>query len=107
MVILCQISPELATSSQALHEHVVSAAFERLNTFASLALSTSASTFSSFRTMDSRRKGLRVSFAFCQKSYLPDGRVKETVATVEKLSDLWKPVAMDRVPPFVMNCSCN
>ena len=62
--------------------------------------------FSSLRTMDSKRKGLRVSFAFFQRNYLPDGRVNETVATVEELSDLWKPGAMDGIPPFVMNCNC-
>ena len=62
--------------------------------------------FSSMRTMDSKRKGLRVSFAFFQRNYLPDGRVNETVATVEELSDLWKPGALDRIPPFVMNCNC-
>ena len=44
--------------------------------------------FSSLRTMNSKRKGLRVSFAFFQKNYLPDGRMNETVAKVEKLSDL-------------------
>ena len=38
--------------------------------------------FSSLRTMVSERKRLRVSFAFFQ-NYLPDGRVNETVATVE------------------------
>ena len=47
--------------------------------------------FSALRTMDSERKGLRVSFAFFQKNYLPDGRVNETFATVEELKDLWKP----------------
>ena len=62
--------------------------------------------FSSLRTMDSKRKGLRVSFAFFQRNYLPDGRVNETVATVEELSDLLKPGAMDGSPPFVMNCNC-
>ena len=62
--------------------------------------------FSSLRTMNSKRKGLRVSFAFLQRNYLPDGRVNETVATVEELSDLWKPGAMDGAPPFVMNCNC-
>ena len=62
--------------------------------------------FSSLRTMDSKRKGLRVSFAFFQRNYLQDGRVNETVATVEELSDLWKPGAMDGLPPFVMNCNC-
>ena len=62
--------------------------------------------FSSLRTMDSKRKGLLVSFAFFQKNYLQDGRVNETVAKVEELSDLWKPGAMDGVPPFVMNCDC-
>ena len=63
--------------------------------------------FSSLRTMNSKGKGLRVSFAFFQKNYLPDGRVIETVAMVEELSDLWKPGAMDGIPPFVMNCNCN
>ena len=62
--------------------------------------------FSSLRTMDSKRKGLCVSFAFFQRNYLPGGRVNETVATVEELSDLWKPGAMDEFPPFVMNCNC-
>ena len=62
--------------------------------------------FSSLRTMDSKRKGSCVSFAFFQRICLPDGRVNETVPTVEELSDLWKPVAMDGIPPFVMNCNC-
>ena len=60
---------------------------------------------SSLRRMDSGRKGLRVSFAFFQRNYLPDGRLNEIVATVEELSDLWKPGAMDGIPPFVMNCN--
>ena len=34
--------------------------------------------FSSLRTMDSKRKGLRVSFAFFQRNYLPDGRLNES-----------------------------
>ena len=62
--------------------------------------------FSSLRTMDSKRKGLLVSFAFFQRNYLQDGRVNETYATVEELSDLWKLAATDGVPPFVMNCNC-
>ena len=62
--------------------------------------------FSSLRTMNSKRKRLRVSFAFFQRNYLPDGRVNDTVATVEELSDLWKPEAMDGAPLFVMNCKC-
>ena len=62
--------------------------------------------FSSLLRMDRKRKGLRVSFAFFQRNYLPDGRVNETVGTVEELSDLWKPAAMDRFPPYVMNCNC-
>ena len=62
--------------------------------------------FSSLRTMNSKRKALRVSFAFFQRNYLPDGRMNETVAKVEELSDLWKPGAMDGTPPFVMNCNC-
>ena len=61
--------------------------------------------FSSLRTMDSKKKGLSVRFVFFQRIYLPDGRVNETVATVEELSDLWKPGAMDGMPPFVMNCT--
>ena len=56
--------------------------------------------------MYSKKKGLRFSFAFFQTNYLADGRVNETIATVEELSDLWKPGAMDGIPPFVMNCSC-
>ena len=62
---------------------------------------------SSVRTMDSKRQGLRVSFALSQRNYLPDGRVNETVATVEELNDLWKLGAMDGIPPFEMNCNCH
>ena len=62
--------------------------------------------FSSLRRMHSQRKGLRVSFAFFQRNYLPDGRVNETFAKVEELSYLWKPGEMDGIPPFVMNCNC-
>ena len=59
--------------------------------------------FSSWLTMDSQGKGMLVSFAFSQKNYLPDGRVKETFATVGELSDLWNPEAMNIIPPFVSN----
>ena len=62
--------------------------------------------FSSLRTMNSKSKELRVSFAFFQRNYLADGRMNETVAKVEELSDLWRPGAMDGTPPFVMNCNC-
>ena len=62
--------------------------------------------FFPLRTMNSKRKGLRISFGFFQRDYLPDGRVNETVATVEELSDLWTPGAMDGFPLFVMNCIC-
>ena len=62
--------------------------------------------FSSLRTMNSKSKGLRISFAFFQRNYSADGRMNETVAKVEELSDLWKPGAMDGTPPFVMNCNC-
>ena len=62
--------------------------------------------FSSLRTMNSKSKGLRVSFAFFQRNYLADGRMNETVAKVEELSGLWKPGAMDGTPPFAMNCNC-
>ena len=58
--------------------------------------------FSSLPTMDSKREGSLVSFAFFQGIYLPDRRVNETVATIEELSDLSKPGAMDGIPPFVM-----
>ena len=57
--------------------------------------------------MDNKRKGLRVSFAFIQWKYLPDGRMKERVATVEELSDLWKPGGMDGISLFVMNYKCS
>ena len=43
---------------------------------------------SSLRTMESKMEGLRDSFAFFQKNYLPDGSVNETVATVEELGDI-------------------
>ena len=62
--------------------------------------------FSSLRTMNSKSKGLRVSFAFFQRNYLPDGRLNKTDAKVEELSDLWKPGAMHGTPPFVMNYNC-
>ena len=62
--------------------------------------------FSSLWTMNSKRKGLCVSFAFFQKNYLPEGRMNETVAEVEDLSNLRKPGAMDGTPPFVMNSNC-
>ena len=62
--------------------------------------------FSPLRTMNSKSKGLRVSFAFFQRNYLADGRMNETVAKVDELSDLWKPGAKDGTPPFVMNCNC-
>ena len=62
--------------------------------------------FSSLRTMDSKRLRLRVSFAFFQRNYLPDGRVNDTVATNEELSDLWKSGAVDGIPLLVMNCNC-
>ena len=61
---------------------------------------------SSLRRMDSQRKGWRVKFAFFQRNYIPDGRVNETIDTVEELNDLWKPGVMDGIPPFVMNCNC-
>ena len=61
--------------------------------------------FSSIRSMDSE-KGLPVSFAFFQRNYLSNGGVNETTATVEDLSDCWKPGAMDGIPPFLMNCNC-
>ena len=62
--------------------------------------------FSSLRTMDSKRKRLRVSFAFLQRNYLTDGRVNRTVSKAEELSDLWTPGAMDGTPPFVMKFVC-
>ena len=62
--------------------------------------------FTSLRRMDSKRKGLRVNFAFFQQKHLPIGRVNQTVATVEELSDLSKAGAMDGIPPLVINCKC-
>ena len=62
--------------------------------------------FFSLQTVDKKRKRLRVSFAFFHRNYLPDGRMNETVAEVEELSDLWKPGALNGTPPFVMNCNC-
>ena len=59
----------------------------------------------SLRMMNSKRKGLRVSFAFFRSNYLPDGGVNETVATGEELGDLWKTGAMDGNPPFLMKCN--
>ena len=56
--------------------------------------------------MGSKRKGLSVSFAFFQRKYLQEGRMNETIAKVEELSDLWKPGLMDGILPFVMNCNC-
>ena len=62
--------------------------------------------FSSLRTMDSKSKGLRVSFALFQRNYRPDGGVNETFATLEELSDLWKLGATDGSPLFAKDCSC-
>ena len=62
--------------------------------------------FSSLRTMNSKSKGLRVSFAFFHRNYLADGRMNETAAKAEELSELWKPGAIGGNPPFVMNCNC-
>ena len=61
---------------------------------------------SSVRTLDSKRKGLRVSFVFFQRNNLPYGRVNEAVATVEELSDIWEPGARDGIRPFVTNFDC-
>ena len=61
--------------------------------------------FSSLQVIDSKTKELHVNFAFFQQHQLPDGQMTETVATVEELSDLWKPVPIDGFPPFVMKCS--
>ena len=52
------------------------------------------------------KKLVSSSFAFLRRNYLLDGRVNETVATVEELCDLWKPGAMGGIPPSVMNCNC-
>ena len=60
--------------------------------------------FSSLRPIDCKIKGLRV--RFYQRNNLPYGRVNETVAKVENLSDFREPGALDGVPPFVMNSSC-
>ena len=73
--------------------------YSMFNDYPQRSTTNSCPVFSSLRTLDSRRKGLHVSFAFFQRNYLPDGRVNETYATVEELSDLWKPGAMDAVPP--------
>ena len=54
--------------------------------------------FFPLRTMDIISKGLRINFAFFQRNYLPEWRVNETVATVQDLSDLWEPGAMDGIP---------
>ena len=62
--------------------------------------------FSSLQVIDSETKELHVNFAFFQQHQLPDGQVTETVATVEELNDLWKPVARAGIPPFVMKRSC-
>ena len=62
--------------------------------------------FSSLRTMNSKSKGLRVSFAFFRRNYLADGRMNETAAKVEVLSDLWEPRAMEGTPNSAMNCIC-
>ena len=59
--------------------------------------------FSSMCPMDSKRETVHVSFGFFHKNYLTDRRVKETV---EELSGLWHPGAMDGFPRFVMSCSC-
>ena len=62
--------------------------------------------FCSLRPMDNKNKGLCLGFAFYRKNYLPDGRVDETVATVEELGDSWKTGPRNGVSPFVMNSRC-
>ena len=66
----------------------------------------SSPVFSSLRTMDTERRDCASALHSFKKNYSQDGRVKESVATVEEFSDFWKPGAMDGVPPFVMNCNC-
>ena len=62
--------------------------------------------FSSLWPMNSKRKGLRVNFAFFPRNYIPGGQVNDTVASAKELDDLWKPGAMDGAPRPVMNCNC-
>ena len=38
--------------------------------------------FASLRTMEGKKKGLRISFALFRRNYLPEGRVNELVATI-------------------------
>ena len=61
--------------------------------------------FSSMRIMDSKRKWLRVCFAFFQKKLPAGRRVNETVATIGELTDLWKPGTMDEISQSVMKCN--
>ena len=59
--------------------------------------------FSSSRSMNSERKGLRVGFASLEINYIPGIRVKETVGTAEELSQFWKPRPLDGAQLFVMS----
>ena len=62
--------------------------------------------FPSLRTMDNESKDCASALLSFIRNYLPDGRVKEKIATVEKWSDHWKPGAMNGIPLFVMNGNC-
>ena len=61
----------------------------------------------SVRQMDSDRNVLRISFASFQRNYLTDGRLKETVQTVEEMTVCWEPGAMVGFSLFVLNKNCN
>ena len=52
------------------------------------------------------KKGTARQLCILSKKLLTGGRVNETVVTVEDLSDLWKPGAMDGIASFLMNCNC-
>ena len=59
--------------------------------------------FPSLWTMDNESKDCASALLSFIRNYLPNGRVKEKIATVEKWSDHWKTGAMDGIPLFVMN----
>ena len=61
--------------------------------------------FSCLRKPNSRRKGLKVLFAFTQQDILPNGCVCESATAVEAPSDYWKPGVLDNSPIYKLNCN--
>ena len=59
--------------------------------------------FSSLRSVNAKRKGLKVKFSFIQKTISPDGQVSESITASEEPGEAWKPGALDDEPIFILN----